>query len=484
MHAIALPVKDGIKVTTRNDPVPKRRRASRAAVPSPANLPDAGKAEAELPLRVQPGNTSPVRRVIPLLTLTFGVALVITLLRAESPSVALASSATLTVALTLTNTVPKLRDTLSTLTHPRVPINYFLAMLVIASSAIGYYHQERNASALRSSLEKTTGELASARNEQAELQRALAKSTADLSNQLRELSRYLDVRTEKVVDQLRETIDSLRIGLGGPEVRSSGGSSNPSPTRAWISPEAPILTAPRDWYVATDQAPTLQWATKFIPGGRPVVAYKVVIYLPGGEPYYETPWMSETSYRPVNLSYRSYAWAVRARDDTGQISEESVRWRFGIDSGTVSLGNVSFVQNRTNPDLTMISACATGSDSAWLSVSVNSANDGSSSGQWTVLMQVGAPCITTSWYTAGLAAGNYLVRIEAYVNREHGTERAATLDRLFYLTSLNDRIKQGQVPQPDDDDASQQGGNPPPQITPAQRNVNPPPVAPPPTRVP
>ena len=213
-------------------------------------------------------------------------------------------------------------------------------------------------------------------------------------------------------------------------VRESGGAA----VLVGRPPNRPGLDSPYNWFVTIGDPPTLHWHDTGSPDGRPIVASKVWIFGSGGcicAPYIESPWLTGDSFTPEGLPYLNFGWVVQVMDDRGLVSDKTDSWNFTIANPQVTIdpNSIQFVPeaNGSIPasadELIGVKACTTGGAglNSALTVMVNTASDGTASGTWNIIKQLGVPCFDTNqsqpdhpeWYTLAYADGTHLVRVEA-----------------------------------------------------------------------
>lgn len=197
---------------------------------------------------------------------------------------------------------------------------------------------------------------------------------------------------------------------------------------------------PHDWFLRIGAAPTLRWSTHGSPDGRSIAASKVLIYREGGDHVeYESEWVTGTSYQPPVIGYGNWAWSVIVVDDRGLVSEPSVRRHFTIASPDVHFTDLSFSPGSpSDAEQVMIRACTEGrgGQGVGMRAFVNTANDGSASGEWRTIKELGVPCFTAEnapvWNTLGFTDGTHLVRVEAKGDHQ-GWDGAAVAEGIFTL---------------------------------------------------
>ena len=130
--------------------------------------------------------------------------------------------------------------------------------------------------------------------------------------------------------------------------------------------------------------------------------------------------MSTNCVTPNGLGYHGYKWRVRARDSKGAISDWSESWNFNIESGDVTVTDIHFdIPSPSSSEYVRVFAATSGcgGTNIGLRVMVNTANDGTTNGQWNIIYELGVPILTEenapTWDTRPYEDGTHLVRVLA-----------------------------------------------------------------------
>ena len=130
--------------------------------------------------------------------------------------------------------------------------------------------------------------------------------------------------------------------------------------------------------------------------------------------------------RRSGCPYGTYEWAVQCRDDRGIEGHSTTT--AGPSPSTPRRSRsiptrIQFLPNANN-EIIGITACTEGAAglNIGLGVRVNDANDGSTSGNWIIIKQLGVPCFDQTpgnpdhpeWHTLPFKDGTHVVRIEAF----------------------------------------------------------------------
>ena len=156
----------------------------------------------------------------------------------------------------------------------------------------------------------------------------------------------------------------------------------------------------------------------------------------------ESGWISSTSWKP-NLPNQNYiyTWKVKARNSQGVEGPWSDESHFSTASTTLKFeGDISF--NPSSPssaDKIKIFASTTGWGGVGITlrVSVNTAPDGSTNGEWKILKELGVPKFNENdapeWNTQGWSNGTYKVRVEAKGPNDPNWQSPAIVETTYTL---------------------------------------------------
>ena len=182
------------------------------------------------------------------------------------------------------------------------------------------------------------------------------------------------------------------------------------------APSKPSLTSPYNWYQSLGGAPTLIWK-----GDENSISYYVIVNSSNTGDI-KSGWIGSISWKP-NLPNENYiySWKVKAKNSQGVESEWSENRNFSVASTTLKFeGDISFSPpSPSSADRIKIFASTTGwgGVGVTLRVSVNTAPDGSSNGEWKILKELGVPKFNEvdapEWHTNGWSNGTYRIRVEA-----------------------------------------------------------------------
>jgi hypothetical protein len=203
-------------------------------------------------------------------------------------------------------------------------------------------------------------------------------------------------------------------------------------------PSKPSLVSPYNWYQSLGSAPTLIWK-----GDENSVSYYVIVNSSNTGDI-KSGWIGSTSWKP-NLPNENYiySWKVKAKNSQGVESEWSEKRNFSVASTTLKFeGNISFSPpSPSSADRIKIFASTTGwgGVGVTLRVSVNTAPDGSSSGEWKILKELGVPKFNEEdapvWDTKGWQNGKYRIRVEAKGSNDPNWRNPAVVETTYTLVN-------------------------------------------------
>jgi hypothetical protein len=179
------------------------------------------------------------------------------------------------------------------------------------------------------------------------------------------------------------------------------------------APYAPSLVHPGDWHVSWDgQPPELCAAHNGDPDGDPVGEYYFDVF---GPQTWNSGWTAADCATPSGLSYHTYGWRVKVRDNHGAESEWSEERHFTLVDQEVTIPVMYFdPPSPSAEDEVQLFAESEGcGDMVTMRASANTANDGSGNGEWIVFYELGLPHIEPMWLTRSFSDGTHLVRVEA-----------------------------------------------------------------------
>ncbi len=182
-------------------------------------------------------------------------------------------------------------------------------------------------------------------------------------------------------------------------------------------PDRPAPQGPYDWYVTIGSPPELCVNPVADPEGDPVQYYFETQASVGSA---NSGWMGNPCWTPPSsLAPGTYEWRVKARDSHGAESGWSDSWHYSIEASGVTINDIHFQELDPAQEQVRIFACTEGHAGVniTLNVRVNDAPDGSDSGQWHIIKELGVPCFNDVdvpvWNTLAFPDGDHLVRVVA-----------------------------------------------------------------------
>lgn len=157
-------------------------------------------------------------------------------------------------------------------------------------------------------------------------------------------------------------------------------------------PHRPVLTSPDDWAVIVGQPPQLCAQHQGDPDGDSITDYRFAII--DSANLWDSGWVSSSCATPTNIGNYGYQWYAKVRDARGVESDWSERRRFNLESSTVTINEFYFQPpSPSNVETVIIRAGTTGCGGigVGLKALVNSATDGSASGEWRTIKELGVP---------------------------------------------------------------------------------------------
>lgn len=204
------------------------------------------------------------------------------------------------------------------------------------------------------------------------------------------------------------------------------------------APSKPSLTSPYNWYQSIGESPTLKWQ------GDSNSAYYYVLVNSSSTGNIESGWINSTSWKPKlpNENY-VYSWKVKAKNSQGVEGPWSDEYHFSTASTNLKFeGDISFSPpSPSSADNIKIFASTTGwgGVGVTLRVSVNTAPDGSSSGEWKILKELGVPKFNENdapvWDTKGWSNGTYKIRVEAKGPNDPNWQNPAVIETNYTLVN-------------------------------------------------
>ncbi len=209
-------------------------------------------------------------------------------------------------------------------------------------------------------------------------------------------------------------------------VSQSGGNNRP--------PNRPTLTGPGDWAVYQGTQVVLTAQHNGDPdSGDTVAQYYFDIF--DSAQNANSGWISSNSWSPSGLGYNNYQWRAKVRDNHGNESAWSEPvWHFSVLNN-----NAEIYEFYTTPcrdawgGAAKICFC-TRTNAGTQKIMINRANDGSTSGEWDGIVELGTPNFTCNTDTdrppnldpLPYESGTHVVRL--YARRDGGWENAAWRD--------------------------------------------------------
>ncbi len=230
----------------------------------------------------------------------------------------------------------------------------------------------------------------------------------------------------------QRSLESSNLGLTdipsfGP-VKDLGHSPNrPTPTE---NPGA------HNWKVTVGNAPQICVQEQGDADGHAIVGYQFAIT---GAQNHDSPIVTSRCYTPPHLGYYSFAWRGRVQDASGQWSDWSEEWHYSVENPEVNITYITFEEDQTEPEFVFINSCTEGNAGVNISLSVmaNTANDGSSRGDWEIIKQLGVPCFNNidrpRWDTRRFKDGPHLIRVEARRAEEVGERIVDVAEAVYNL---------------------------------------------------
>jgi hypothetical protein len=183
------------------------------------------------------------------------------------------------------------------------------------------------------------------------------------------------------------------------------------------APNRPTLVSPYDWYVTVGSPPQLCAQAQGDPDGDPVNEYYFDVR---GHDLWNSGWVSSNCVTPSGLGYWTYEWSAKVRDSHGAESEWSDNWHFSIRSDTITITDLHFVPaSPSDATEVKIYSCTDGLAGVGITqrTEVNTAANGSDSGEWKIIKELGVPCYNDIdvpvWQTLPFEDGDHLVRVLA-----------------------------------------------------------------------
>lgn len=212
-------------------------------------------------------------------------------------------------------------------------------------------------------------------------------------------------------------------------VQQSGGNNYP--------PNPPNLTGPGDWAIFQGNPVILTAQHNGDPDGDAITGYYFELLGPNPG---NSGWIGSNTWNPTGLPYSNYEWRVKVRDSRGAESGWSPQtWHFNVLNNNAEIYEFYHTTCRDawgGPE--KICFCAK-TNAGTLQLQVNTATDGSDSGEWRIINELGVPeyrCIDDNdrppnTHNLEWESGTHRVRL--YARREGGWANAAYRDITFSL---------------------------------------------------
>ena len=227
--------------------------------------------------------------------------------------------------------------------------------------------------------------------------------------------------------------------MAGLALNSSGFQVQSSPNRA---PNVPSLQSPDNWYVSrTGGNATLCAQPPADPDGDSIAGYQFQIYESAQN--WDSGWIPSNCVTPTGLGYHGYKWHVRAKDSKGtMIGDWSKSWNFNIESPDVDVTEIHFdISSPSSSQYVRVFGATSGcgGTNIGLRVLINTANDGTTNGQWNIIYELGVPILTEenapTWDTRQYEDGTHLVRILAKGCTDQTWEDGSFKDSTLYIVT-------------------------------------------------
>lgn len=234
-----------------------------------------------------------------------------------------------------------------------------------------------------------------------------------------------------------EVADQSDASWSHPEVRSlsytllgGSGSGNHVPNR-------PALSSPYDWYVYySGNSAQLCAQDSGDVDGDAITGYYFEIY--DSAQNWNSGWVGNNCVTTSALGPYVYQWRVKVHDEHNAESGWSDTWHFSLVNQNLSISQLYFEPQDPNSEVVKIRACTEGQGGVniTMKVSVNDANDGSDSGQWHIIKELGVPCFNSDdapvWDTLAYGDGAHRVRVQAHGGNT-GWEGSTLRDEIYTL---------------------------------------------------
>ena len=206
-------------------------------------------------------------------------------------------------------------------------------------------------------------------------------------------------------------------------------------------PNPPLPTSPYNWYVYySGSTASLCAQAQGDPDGDSISAYNFEIHDSGQN--WSSDWVGSNCVNTSSLPAYTYQWHVQVQDSRGAVSDWSQDFHFTIVNQNLSITSFDLIPLDGNSENVRLKACVTGQGGVGITIRflVNSATNGTDSGYWTNVGELGVPCFTDVdapiWHTlednALSSDGQHLVRVEAH-GASTGWNGAVSQDKAISL---------------------------------------------------
>lgn len=221
-------------------------------------------------------------------------------------------------------------------------------------------------------------------------------------------------------------------------------------------PYPPLPNSPYDWYVYySGSTATLCAQAQGDPDGDAIASYYFEIHDSGQN--WNSGWTGSNCVTTSNLAAYTYQWHVKVQDSRGAISDWSPDFHFTIVNQNLTITQFSLTPLDPNSENVRLMACVSGQGGVGITIRflVNSATNGTDSGYWRNVGELGVPCFTINdapvWHTLEdntlSGDGQHLVRVEAH-GAATGWNGAVSQDQVITLPHRRPSDSRLQAPIP------------------------------------
>jgi len=206
-------------------------------------------------------------------------------------------------------------------------------------------------------------------------------------------------------------------------------------------PNPPLPTSPYSWYVYySGSTASLCAQAQGDPDGDSISSFYFEIHDSGQN--WSSGWVGSNCVNTSSLPAYTYQWHVKVQDSRGAVSGWSQDFHFTIVNQNLSITSFDVIPLDGNSENIRLKACVTGQGGVGITIRflVNSATNGTDSGYWTNVGELGVPCFTDTdapvWHTLEdndlSGDGQHLVRVEAH-GASTGWNGAVSQDKVITL---------------------------------------------------